>query len=40
LAGKNAVISAINGSTDVMIGFTRNDENGQYKCLTNEIPFM
>lgn len=37
-AGKEAVKAAVSGTTDMMIGFKRHMENGNYKCEYVQIP--
>ena len=37
-AGNAAVMAALAGSTDQMIGFVRDTENGNYVCHTSEFP--
>ena len=38
LAGKTAVQAAVNGDTDKMVAFERNDLYGQYVCNTKLLP--
>lgn len=38
LAGKTAVLAAVAGETDKMVGFEREESNGQYVCNTKLIP--
>ncbi len=38
LAGRSAVAFALNGETDIMVGFVRAVKNGAYSVTTKEIP--